>query len=137
MRVYRCRSAFVHYEKGGARRRYQPGQLVAEGDPILAGREKNFELVDDFMDRTQQPVEQATAAPGEKRAVRPAAAEPTRAKPESAPQRPPASGPGSGVEAWRQYAAEVTGSPAGSWATLTRDEIIELLESEGVGHGSE
>lgn len=52
------------------------------------------------------------------------------------PQRPPTSGPGSGVEAWRRYAADVTDSPLESWSSLTRDEIIELLDSEGVGHGT-
>lgn len=52
------------------------------------------------------------------------------------PQRPPTSGPGSGVEAWRRYAADVTDSPLESWSSLTRDEIIELLDSEGVSHGA-
>lgn len=52
------------------------------------------------------------------------------------PQRPPTSGPGSGVEAWRRYAADVTDSPLESWLSLTRDEIIELLDSEGVSHGA-
>jgi hypothetical protein len=47
------------------------------------------------------------------------------------PQRPPASGPGSGVTAWREYAAVVTGSPVESWAALTREEIVQLLDSEG------
>ncbi|PXY17352.1 hypothetical protein [Prauserella flavalba] len=48
------------------------------------------------------------------------------------PQRPPTSGPGSGVAAWREYAAAVTDSPAESWASLSREEIIDLLAAEGV-----
>jgi hypothetical protein len=47
------------------------------------------------------------------------------------PQKPPTSGPGSGAEAWRAYAAAVTGSPVESWESLSRDEVKELLESEG------
>lgn len=45
---------------------------------------------------------------------------------------PPTSGPGSGADAWRSYAADVTGSPYESWAALGRQEIIDLLRSEGV-----
>lgn len=47
------------------------------------------------------------------------------------PKRPPTSGPGSGVAAWRDYAAALTGSPAESWAALSREEIVDLLDSEG------
>lgn len=53
------------------------------------------------------------------------------------PERPPTSGPGSGVAAWREYAAAVTGSPAESWAALSREEVIELLDSEGVEQAPE
>lgn len=74
-------------------------------------------------------VEQATAAPGEVRPVPPVAA--NSGQP-GAVQRPPLSGPGSGVEAWRKYAAEITGTPAESWAALSRERVIELLKSEGV-----
>ena len=46
----------------------QPGQIVDDGDPILKGRESLF---DDFAPKVRtyhgQRVEQATAAPGEKR----------------------------------------------------------------------
>lgn len=52
------------------------------------------------------------------------------------PARPPISGPGSGVEKWRAYAAEVTGSPVESWAALSREDVISLLESEGVGQSA-
>lgn len=47
------------------------------------------------------------------------------------PQRPPTSGPGSGVTAWREYAAAVTESPLESWAAMSREDIIALLDSEG------
>lgn len=47
------------------------------------------------------------------------------------PERPPTSGPGSGVTAWREYAAAVTDSPLESWAALSREEIVTLLDSEG------
>jgi hypothetical protein len=35
------------------------------------------------------------------------------------------------VTAWRAYAAAVTDSPVESWSELSREEIIELLDSEG------
>lgn len=48
------------------------------------------------------------------------------------PVRPPTSGPGSGADAWRRYAAQVTDSPVDQWAGLSRDEIIELLDDPEV-----
>lgn len=47
------------------------------------------------------------------------------------PQRPPTSGRGSSVEAWREYAAALTDSPVEAWQELSREEIIELLDAEG------
>ncbi|MEU8264471.1 hypothetical protein AB0C02_28095 [Micromonospora sp. NPDC048999] len=67
-------------------------------------------------------VEQATAAPGELRDVQ-----------LPGPKRPPTSGPGSGVEAWRRYAAEVTGTPVEQWAGKSREDIIKALAVESVG----
>lgn len=52
-------------------------------------------------------------------------------------ERPPTSGKGSSVEAWREYAAAVTDSPAESWESLSREEIVELLDSEGVDQAAE
>lgn len=47
--------------------------------------------------------------------------------------QPPMGGAGSGVDAWRAYAAaEVSDSPAESWAEMSRDDIIETLRLEGV-----
>lgn len=44
-------------------------------------------------------------------------------------EQPPTSGPGSGVAAWREYAAAVTGEPVAEFDDMTRDEVIEYLES--------
>lgn len=42
-------------------------------------------------------------------------------------RRPPKSGPGSGIEAWRAYVAGLPGSPpADELAELSRDDLIEL-----------
>lgn len=44
------------------------GQLVDSSDPIVKGRERFFEPVETYMDnRAGRDVEQATAAPGERR----------------------------------------------------------------------
>ncbi|MFW6091492.1 MAG: hypothetical protein ACODAF_06405 [Actinomycetota bacterium] len=53
--------------------------------------------------------------------------------PESAgPQRPPVSGAGSGVRAWREYAAAVTGTPVKSWQHMSREQVMVSLDAEGV-----
>lgn len=49
----------------GGRRRINAGQLFSSDDPIVSGREALFEPVEDGV-----TVEQATAAPGEKRSTR-------------------------------------------------------------------
>ncbi|MFI2663729.1 hypothetical protein [Micromonospora carbonacea] len=92
-------------------------------------------------------VEQATAAPGELRDVQPAqtaeepggadagqdgpAAAPEPAPEGESPRRPPTSGPGSGNEAWRRHAAEVTSTPVEQWAGRSRDDIRRELYGEG------
>jgi hypothetical protein len=45
---------------------------------------------------------------------------------------PPLSGPGSGVKAWREYAAEETDSSVEDWAEMSRDEIVERLNTPDV-----
>lgn len=45
------------------------GYLVEDGHELLKGREELFEPVEAHMSRREQRPEQATAAPGEKRAV--------------------------------------------------------------------
>jgi hypothetical protein len=52
-------------------------------------------------------------------------------------ERPPTSGPGSGVGAWREYAAAVTGSPVESWGALSREDIIAQLDADGVDQADE
>lgn len=46
-------------------------------------------------------------------------------------EQPPVSGPGSGVAAWRDYAAAVTGEPVAEFDDMSRDDIVEYLESVG------
>lgn len=48
---------------------------------------------------------------------------------DKAAKRPPASGPGSSVDAWREYAAKVTGEPVEAFAGMSRDEIMQLLDA--------
>lgn len=66
-------------------------------------------------------VEQATAGPGDLRQV---------PEPPAAPERPPLSGAGSGVGAWRTYAAAVTDTPLEQWADKNRDEILAELKAD-------
>lgn len=69
----------------------------------------------------EQGREQARATPPQGR---------TTAPRQTTAKRPPTSGPGSGVDAWRRYAAEVTGEPAETFADLSREDIIALVPSE-------
>lgn len=39
-------------------------------------------------------------------------------------KQPPTSGPGSGVEAWRAYAAKVSGEPPEMFAEATREQLV-------------
>lgn len=67
MGIKRCKSAFA---MDGGRRVLNPGALVDENDPAVAASPGSFEDVETYVyDRTPE-VEQATAAPGEKRARR-------------------------------------------------------------------
>lgn len=65
--LYVARQAFAT-QLDGVTVVIQPGQVVDAGDPILKGREALF---DDFAPKIRtypgQRIEQATAAPGEKR----------------------------------------------------------------------
>ena len=58
------------------------GQLVDSADPIVKGRERFFEPVDDYMAKRSANVEEATAAPGERRS-RGRAAKKANGKPKS------------------------------------------------------
>lgn len=86
---------------------YTRGQDVPDNLARKAGLLKDYEP-------KQQP------RPADKMAAKPAD--------KAAPKRPPASGPGSGIDAWRAYAAEVSGEPVESLADLSRDELIALVE---------
>lgn len=64
--LFRARQAFATI-LGDRTILVQPGTVVAAGDPILKGRESLFEpFAPDIRDFSGR-VEQATAAPGEKR----------------------------------------------------------------------
>lgn len=72
MAVLRCTEAFAFSDhKTGVERVVRPGDLVDAKDPLVKGREQWFESVDTTVERiSDRSVEQATAAPGEKRPVR-------------------------------------------------------------------
>jgi len=53
----------------GAPRSYTTGQLVDGADPVVKGREHLFEDVEVHVEAKAATVEQATAEPGERRAV--------------------------------------------------------------------
>lgn len=120
-----CELKVARATLAGRGSRIRKGAVVCADDPIVAGREKLFEPLRITHHCKQRKgdamVEQATAAPGEKRAV----------KLPNGGGRPPTSGPGSGVDAWRVYAAKATGMPAEDFATMSRDDVIELLDSGG------
>lgn len=63
--LLRAREAFFVATKSGYARQIQEGEMVESDDPIVKGREAYFIQV-----RIGDVVEQATAAPGEKRAVK-------------------------------------------------------------------
>ncbi|WFE45312.1 hypothetical protein [Verrucosispora sp. WMMD1129] len=103
----------------GRRHTIRRGQTIGrKGHPVVDGHPRLWEPLRVHYDLPGEGVEQATAAPGELRDLPPVPA---------GPQRPPTSGPGSGVEAWRKHAAEVTGTPAEQWAGKSRDEIMKAL----------
>jgi hypothetical protein len=69
----------------------------------------------DAAEESPEPERQRTAAP---RGRTTAPQQTTQAK------RPPTSGPGSGVEAWRAFAAAVSGDPPEVFADATRDDLV-------------
>lgn len=105
-------------------RRIKRGTVLCADDPVVKRTSGVFEpyRVHHYCggQKSGSMVEQATAAPGERRTVRP---------PTDTPQRPPTSGPGSGVDAWRRYAnqrPDLDLSEA-ELAELSRDELIDLV----------
>ncbi|RSS59789.1 hypothetical protein [Streptomyces sp. WAC01280] len=69
MAIKRCKAAFAA-NINGSPHMFTVGQLVADDHPVIKGREALFEDAETYVsDRTASRVEQATAAPGEKRSV--------------------------------------------------------------------
>lgn len=70
MAALRCTNPFVAY-LDGVPRLVTGGELVDANDPVVQGRDQFFEPVDDYLSRrgtkAAPTVEQATAAPGERR----------------------------------------------------------------------
>lgn len=79
MEILRCKEPFAA-DIDGVPRVITAGQLLDSSDPVIKGRERFFEAVDAHMARRSREVEQATAAPGEKRSVTPADKPPRGAK---------------------------------------------------------
>ncbi|MEU2075424.1 hypothetical protein [Streptomyces sp. NPDC013489] len=68
MAIKRCKTPFA-VVIDGAPRVITVGQLVDGDDPIVRGREANFEDVETYVSSRKTRVEEATAAPGAKRSV--------------------------------------------------------------------
>jgi hypothetical protein len=66
----RSKRSFAAYGPKGAPRVVKAGQIVADDDPVVKGRESAFESVDAHLARRPR-TEQATADPGEPRALTP------------------------------------------------------------------
>lgn len=60
--IYECVQPFAFTAPDGTKTRVSLGERVREGHPVLVGREDFFKPLE-----IQYEVEQATAAPGEKR----------------------------------------------------------------------
>lgn len=89
MSVMRCKRTFSA-RVDGRRRLVHAGDLVAATDAVVSGRERFFELVEEYVAnktaKSEPVVERATAEPGEKRTVgRPRPAPATAPKAERAP----------------------------------------------------
>ncbi len=70
MTILRCKEPFAA-DIDGVPRVITAGQLVDSTDAVVKGRERFFEPVDAHMARRAREVEQATAAPGERRSLAP------------------------------------------------------------------
>ncbi len=72
MPILRVREPFS-VDQGGCHRTLRAGDLVDESDPVVtSGRRQFFEPVEVAATREQTRVESASAAPGERRSVKPA-----------------------------------------------------------------
>lgn len=70
MAIKRCRESFAYFA-GGAPHVIHAGELFNDDDPVVTKHPTSFEDVDAHVSN-RAAVEQATAAPGEKRSVAPA-----------------------------------------------------------------
>lgn len=77
--AYRCLEPFAYYGSTGVPRYYTAGQVVAATDPIIKTHRHAF--TDAFPE--DDPVEQATQAPGERRPVRRKVPEPSTQRAEA------------------------------------------------------
>lgn len=68
--ILRCKEAFS-FDLDGVPQTVTVGALFDSADPVVQGRDRLFEPVDAFVERRHPVVEQATAAPGEKRSAAP------------------------------------------------------------------
>lgn len=72
MAIMRCIEAFAFRETNGVERVLTPGSLVEGNDPAVKKAPQYFELAETNAARsTERAIEQATAAPAEKRARKP------------------------------------------------------------------
>ncbi len=69
--VYRVREPFTVPGPNGAPRIVQAGKLLSPDDPLVKSHRKLLDPVNELV-ADRQSVEQATAAPGERRSVTPA-----------------------------------------------------------------
>lgn len=101
----------------------EPDAPAEEDEPEQAGSSAAAEESETESDG--QPVDLGQDAPAEEPTPEP--------EPETqpAPEPPPRAGAGSGAGPWRDYAIQVTGSPASRWEFMNRNEIIATLEREG------
>lgn len=68
MSIFRVKAPFA-VDQGGIQRVLRAGDLVDDADPAFKGREAFFEPVEVEVARAASRIEQASAAPGEKRNV--------------------------------------------------------------------
>ncbi len=72
MAIMRCKEAFCFTESNGVERVLTPGALVEDSDPAVKKAPALFEPAEINAARsTERAIEQATAAPAEKRARKP------------------------------------------------------------------
>ena len=97
MAIVRCKASFA-VVVNGAPRVVTVGQLVDDSDPVVKGREANFESVETYVSDRTARVEETTAAPGEKRSVGRPAARKAAAKPATKAETKPGDKTDGGAE---------------------------------------